>query len=166
MKSKRSLGLGSRMGKTSPLKNDTLKSDFFFYEIWVLLYPRNTSFPTGEKIAFYSLGRVARMVEPGKFDLPQDNRPYIFHFSSWRKINKLQIDFGSLEGEYYVEVKYFDQELFKGNTSRELRTVTLSEAPPYHLKNTHLYRISIYLENRSEVRTSAFPYHFSIIPLS
>lgn len=132
----------------------------------VLLYPRNTSFPTGEKITFYSLGRVARMVEPGKFDLPQDNRPYIFHFSSWRKINKFQIDFGSLEGEYYVQVKYFDQELFKGNTSRELRTVTLSEAPPYRLKNTHLYRISIYLENRSEVRTSAFPYHFSIIPLS
>ena len=136
------------------------------YPRTVLLYPTKTPFPSGEKITFYSLGRVAQMKEPGKFYLPKDKRPYIFHFTSWREVKEFQIEFGSLEGEYFVEIKFFDQELFKGKTVKEIRTLSLPSPLRYRLKNTNLYRISIYLERKSEGSTRKHPYFFSITPLS
>jgi len=145
----------------------------FVFFIWIVLYPRiillyplKTPFPSGEKITFYSLGRVARMVEPGKFYLPEDNRPYVFYFTSWREIKKFQIDFGSLEGDYYVNIRLFDLELFQGKTGKEIKTLSLPSPPLYRLKNTNLYRLSIYLEKKSEVSTAKNPYLFSILPFS
>jgi len=132
----------------------------------VLLYPKKTTFHSGEKITFFALGRVARMKEPGKFYLPEDKRPYIFYFTSWRKIKKFQIDFGSLEGDYYVEIRLFDLDLFQGKTAKEIRTINFPSPPLYRLKNKNLYRISIYLENKSDVSTADNPYIFSILPFS
>jgi hypothetical protein len=47
-----------------------------FFFVWFVFYPRTilvplqeTVLPTGEKIAFYALSRVARMTEPAKFAL-------------------------------------------------------------------------------------------------
>lgn len=136
------------------------------YPRTVLQYPRNTTFPSGQKITFYSLGRVARMIEPGKLYLPEDNRPYIFYFTSWRKIKKFQIDFGSFESDCDVEIKFFDFMLFQGNTAEEIKTIRFPSPPSYRLKNTNLYRISIYLEKKSGVLNSKNPYIFSILPFS
>jgi hypothetical protein len=145
----------------------------FAFFIWivlyprtVLLYPKKASFPSGEKITFYSLGRVAQMKEPGKFYLPEAKRHYIFYFTSWREAKEFQIEFGSLEGEYSVEIKLFDLELYKGKTAKELRTLSFSTPPRYRLKNTNLYRMSIYLERISEGSTRKYPYLFSILPIS
>jgi len=106
------------------------------------------------------------MIEPGKFHLPEDNRPYVFYFTSWRKIKKFQINFGSLEGNYYVEIKFFDLELFQGKTIQEIKTLDFPSQHLYRFKNTNLYRISIYLEKRSDVSTDKNPYLFSILPFS
>ena len=130
----------------------------------VLLYPRNTAFPTGEKIVFYSLGRVAKMQEPGKFILPQANRDYVFYFTSWRKISKFHLELGSDLGTYDFRVQYFDKELFKGTTEGEILSLEFIPSSSYPLKKHHLYRISLSLKNISGISTHQHPYRFSIIP--
>ena len=132
----------------------------------VLLYPRNTTYPTGEKITFYSLGRVAQMPEPGRFQLPRDNRAYVFHFTSWKKLKELQIDFGSMEGEFDVEIHLFDKALFKGKTSKNVETLLLPTPSSYGFKNTNLYRLSIQLRRQSGAIAFSKPYLFSIQPIT
>jgi len=137
--------------------------------IWFALYPRvvllnpvKAPFPSGKSLTFYSLSRVARMSEPGKFLLLEDNRPYNFYFTSWRKIENLQIEFGSLEGNYSLDLSLFDHKFFTETTAKEIKSKVFFSPPLYRLRKTNLYRISIYLENKSEVLTGEKPYLFSI----
>jgi len=142
---------------------------FFWLALYprtVLLYPQNTTYSTGQKITFYSIGRVAQMIEPGKFHLPRDNRAYIFHFTSWRKIKECQIDFGSTEGVFDVEVDLFDVALFKGQTSHNIQTLQLTTPSFYRFKNTNLYRLSIHLKRKSGVIAFSKPFLFSIQPIT
>jgi len=134
------------------------------YPRTVLLYPTDTEFPSGEKIRFYSLGRVAQMIEPGIFHLPRDNRPYIFHFTSWRKIKEFRLDYGSKDGIFNVELRYFDQTLFTGDADFEIKTLHLPSPPAYKFRNTNLYRLSIYLKKKAGVIAFTKPFLFKIIP--
>ncbi len=136
------------------------------YPRTVLMYPRNTTYPTGEKITFYSIGRVAQMPEPGKFQLPRDNRAYVFYFRSWKKLEELRIDFGSTEGVFDVDIQLFDQILFKGKTSKNIQSLQRPTPSFYRLKNTYLYRVSIRLRRRSGAIAFSKPYFFSIQPIT
>lgn len=137
-----------------------------FYPRTVLLSPKNTTYPGGQKITYYSLGRVARMVEPGKFQLPRDSRAYIFHFTSWQKLKEIQMEFGSPEGKFEVEVHFFDTVLFKGETSYNFTTLQLPTPSSYRLKNTNLYRLSIHLKRKSGAIAFSKPYLFTIQPVT
>lgn len=137
-----------------------------FYPRTVLLYPQNITFPAGQKITFYSLGRVAQMTAPGKFQLPRDNRAYVFHFTSWQKLTELDIQFGSIEGVFDVELHLFDVVLFKGQTSHDIRTLQLPTPIFYRFKNTNLYRLSIHLKRKSGAIAFSKPYLFSIQPVT
>jgi hypothetical protein len=142
---------------------------FFWLALYprtVLMYPQNTTYPTGEKITYYSLGRVAKMPEPGKFQLPRDNRAYVFHFTSWQKIKELHVDFGSIEGVFDVDLQLFDKVLFKGKTSHNIQRLRLSDPDFYRYKNTHLYRLSIELRRESGAIAFSKPYLFSIQPVT
>ncbi len=134
------------------------------YPRTVLLYPTDIKYPSGLKIRFYSLGRVAQMIGPGTFHLPRDNRPYIFHFTSWRKIEEFRLEFGSEEGIFDVELSLFDQNLFKGETDFEIKSLHLPSPPSYKFKNTRLYRLSIYLKRKAGVIAFSKPFLFKIIP--
>ncbi len=134
------------------------------YPRTVLLYPTKTTFPSGEKVTFYSLGNVARMEKPGVSLLPQDNRSYVYYFTSWRKIKNFKIDFISPKGDYFIKVKYFDYLLYKGKTAEEQKSFIVNSPPSYPFKNTNLYKISIYLERISSVSISENPCLFSIQP--
>jgi len=142
---------------------------FFWLTLYprtVLMYPQNMTFPSGQKITFFSLGRVAQLVEPGKFHLPRDHRAYIFYFTSWRKIEECQIDFGSLDGEFDVDLRLFDFVLFKGEVSHKFKTLRISSLYSYRFKNTNLYRLSIQLERKSGVIAFSKPFLFSIQPIT
>jgi hypothetical protein len=132
----------------------------------VLMYPRNTTYPTGEKITYYSLGRAAKMPAPGKFLLPRDNREYVFHFTSWKKIETLHVNFGSTDGTFDVEIRHFDQILFKGKTSKNMQDIHLPTPHFYRLKNSNLYRLSIQLRRESGAIAFTKPYLFSIHPVT
>lgn len=137
-----------------------------FYPRTVLLYPRNTTYPTGEKITYYSLGRVAQMPEPGIFQLPRDNRTYVFHFTSWLKLKELRIEFGSTEGVFDVEIHLFDRALFKGKTIRSMEALILPDPSVYRFKSTNLYRLSIQLRRISGAIAFSKPYLLDIQPIT
>jgi hypothetical protein len=132
------------------------------YPRLVLLEPENIELPTGEKLTFYSLGRVLRMPEPGLFQLPRGDRSYIFHFTSWRPIDSLQIEFGSPHGTFTVNIRYFDMPLFDGLVVEEEKTVRVAEAFSYRFKKRYLYRISIELKRESGLLAYSHPFLFKI----
>ncbi|MDH4198100.1 MAG: hypothetical protein OEW05_11865, partial [Candidatus Aminicenantes bacterium] len=61
----------------------------------VLMNPTRVHYPSGVDLTFYSLSRVARQTDPGRFLLPQDGRSYIFTFQSLEPLADLRFDFGS-----------------------------------------------------------------------
>ncbi|MDH5203898.1 MAG: hypothetical protein OEW69_11680 [Nitrospirota bacterium] len=139
---------------------------------WLVLYPRvillfpvQAAYSSGEKISFYNLGSYTRMKEPGKFEILLDSLFLDMNFTSWREIENLEIEFGSLKGEYRIRLRFFEEELFDGIVSRELRTLFHPSPSSYHYKNTNLYRLRVDLENLSDTDTAKDPFHLSIRPI-
>lgn len=144
-------------------------SVFFFWQVlyprMVLLRPLNVAFTAREKVTLYGLGRVARMSEPGKFVLPQDDRPYHFLFTSRRMIEDVRLEFGSPHGDYPCELKLFDHSVFKGRTEKEIKSLDRPSPPYYKLKKAYFYWVTINLGKGEGVRTSQNPYLFRIAPV-
>jgi len=138
---------------------------------WGVLYPRfvlqsptNVIYPTGEKVTFYGLGRVLRMTSPGQFQLPRDQRSYAFYFTSWQPLDKLRLEFGSPDGTFDAQIRYFDKSLFKGKTSRETASLHFPAEAPYRFKGRFLYSLSIDLKKEEGLIAYTHPFFFSLHP--
>lgn len=140
---------------------------FVLFPREVLLFPVHAAYPTGEKISFYDLGRDVKMKEnePGRFIITKDRHRLDLHFTSWRKLENLRVDFGSREGEYRVLLLLFDEKVYEGVVSEELKSFLLPSPPSYRYKQTNLYRLSVEIENRSEVSTAEFPFLLTLQPV-
>jgi hypothetical protein len=138
---------------------------FVFFPRTILTSPRPVTLASGERIVFYRLSRVARMNEPARFSLLEDDRDYYFYFSSRRPVAKLQADFGSKAGDYTLKLGFLDQPVFEETTRRETRSRVVDAPPPYRWNGTNLYRVTISLEKKSDVRTGINPYLFAIRPV-
>jgi len=137
---------------------------FVFYPRTVLYPPLKAALPSGDKLTFYGLSRVALMRQPARFSLLEDNRDYNFYFTSWRKFREVKVEFGSLEGDYTLGLRFFDQPMAEEKTGKEIRTAIFRSPPPYPWKKLNLYQITIHLERQSDVRTVLHPYVFAILP--
>jgi hypothetical protein len=137
---------------------------FSLFPKFTLLNPVNVGYDSGEKITFYSLERHQQMRGPGKFLLSKDVHTYIFNFTSWRELKDIKIDFGSLDGTFVATLKLFDCTLFEGETSMEMKTLSIPAPPAYRYKKTNLYRICLELTNLSEISAADNPYLFTIQP--
>ena len=104
------------------------------------------------------------MKEPGEFGILLDDLSLDMIFTSWRDIQNLKIEFGSLKGEYRVKLRFFEEELFDGIVTREFRTVFHPSPSSCRYKNTNLYRLRVDLENLSDIDTAKDPFHLSIRP--
>ena len=104
------------------------------------------------------------MPSPGQFQLPRDNRSYVLTFSSWHPIEDFSINFGSLDGVFDTDIQYFDQTLFKGEISNEMKSVPVSLSAFYRYKKRYLYRLSIELHRTSGVIAYTNPFLFSLGP--
>ena len=104
------------------------------------------------------------MPAPGHFQLPRDKRSYIFYFSSWRPLDDFMLNFGSLDGEFMVNIMYFDMSLFKGHLSKEMKSIQVSPLDFYRFKNHFLYRLSIEFQKTSGVIAYSNPFLFNIQP--
>ncbi len=129
---------------------------------FTLQAPINMTLPTGEKLIFYSLGRVIRIPSPGQFHLPRDKRTYVFYYTYWRPLDEFLLNFGSLDGEFDVDIKYFDLSLFKGTVSKEMKSIQVSPSAFYRFKKRYLYRLSIELHRTSGVIAYTNPFLFSL----
>ncbi|MCX6563139.1 MAG: hypothetical protein NTU60_05985 [Candidatus Aminicenantes bacterium] len=138
---------------------------FVFYPRTVLLSPRKVDLSSGEKLTFYSLSRVAKVKEGGGFALLEDNRDYHFYFATGRPIDKLKVEFGSMQGDYDLKLRFFDAPAFEESTRREIKVKVLDSPPAYRWKRASLYQIVVHLEKRSDVRTGVNPYTLGIQPL-
>jgi len=132
-----------------------------FFPQFILESPTNIVMPTREKLTFYRLGGVMRMPSPGQFHLPRDKRSYVFNFTSWQPLDEFVLNFGSLDGEFDVNIKYFDLSLFKGTVSKEKKSIQVSPSPFYRLNKRYLYRLSIELFKTSGVIAYSNPFLFS-----
>jgi hypothetical protein len=140
---------------------------FVLFPRTTLLFPTNAAYSSGERISFYDLGRHVQMKqeEPGRFTITKDDHSLDLHFTSWRKIENLRIEFGSLIGEYHVNLMFFDQELFSGTVAQKMKTLELSSPPRYPYKNTNLYRLSIEIENLADIPAAENPFVLTLRPL-
>jgi len=138
---------------------------FVFYPRTVLVPPRKVDLPTGEKLTFYALSRVAKVKEGGGFALLEDNRDYLFFFATGKAIDKLKVQFGSMEGDYDLTLKFFDAPAFEESTRREIKDKVFESPPAYRWKGASLYQIVVHLEKRSDVRTGINPYTLGIQPV-
>lgn len=138
---------------------------FAFYPRLTLGPPRKIALPSGEKMTFYSLSRAALLKEGGGFSLLEDNRDYHFYFASGKPFDKLKIEFGSLQGDYRLELKMFDAFLFADVTRKEMKDRVLESPPAYRWKTSYLYDLTVHLEKTSDVRTGVNPYALSIQPV-
>lgn len=133
-----------------------------FVPQFILQSPTNITLPTGEKLTFYSLGRVIRMPSPGEFQLPRGDRAYIFHITSWRPIESFKLKFGSTHGTFDVNIHYFDQSVFRGKIQEEMKSMEVPARVDYRIKRRHLYRISIELKKDSGFLAYSHPFLFKI----
>lgn len=138
---------------------------FVFYPRTILTSPRPAALLSGDRLVFYRLSRVALMNEPARFSLLEDNRDYYLYFTSRGQIAELKVDFGSTAGDYALKFGFLDQPVFEESTAREVKSRVVEAPPPYRWKNTNLYRVTIHLEKKSDVRTGVNPYLFAIRPV-
>lgn len=138
---------------------------FVYYPRTTLVPPRKTVLPDGETMVFYALSRVARMGEPAKFALLEDDRDYHFYFATKKALHRLEIQYGSTHGDYELKLGFFDVPGFDETTRGEIRTRILDVPPPYAWKGLNLYRATVRLDKRSAVQTSVNPYVLGFRPV-
>jgi hypothetical protein len=138
---------------------------FFWFALYprlVLLNPTPVTFPSGDKVIFYSLSRSARRAEAGRFFLREDNRVYRFYMTTRRPVEELGLAFGSEYGEYESAVEIFDETLVQGKTDREVRSLKVSRPPRYRLGRKSFYEIILDLGKGTVAMRDQTPYQFAI----
>ena len=136
---------------------------FVLYPRTVLYSPERTVVAPGTALTFYSMSRVVRQPEPGRFLLPDDGRAYVFAFSSARRLGRLNLEFGSQTADCPVKLEYFDAPVFDGRTAKETRSLELISLPAYAYRGGWLYFMTLRL-GTSEGVTDATPYSFRLTP--
>jgi len=137
---------------------------FSFYPRTVLLYPERAAFSSGERVVFYSLGRNARMQEPGEFQLMGDDREYVFNFTSWRTLQNIRFQFGSEAADYSIELRLFDKTLFTGKVEKEIQSLMLPKPSHYLYRNTNLYQVGLRIKSLTPHSLAQNPFFFAIKP--
>ncbi|HEX2695893.1 MAG TPA: hypothetical protein VHP61_09075, partial [Acidobacteriota bacterium] len=130
---------------------------FVLYPRTVLYAPQQTTFPPGGSLTFYSMSRVVRQPEPGRFLLPDGGRDYVFIFSSGRKLDGLRFEIGSETADCPAKLEYFDAPVLEGRTANATRAADLAAPPAYAYRNGWLYFVTVRLGRAAEGPTAERP---------
>ncbi|MFQ6083661.1 MAG: hypothetical protein ACE5WD_09905 [Candidatus Aminicenantia bacterium] len=143
-------------------------SFLFFLRV---LYPRIILYDTqvwdysnGQKIAFHSLRRDAKLSSSGRFYLHQEQK-YRFIFTSRKKLEKIKFSFGSDIGQYQVKLSLFDLSLFENKIERENKEIIYRDVPFYKYKFFYLYLVDLKLDKLSDEPMGKYPFYFHLLPL-
>jgi len=135
---------------------------FILYPRTVLYAPQQTAFPGGGSLTFYSMSRVVRQPEPGRFLLPDGGRNYVFTFSSTQKLARLGLEFGSETADGPMVLEYFDAPVFKGMSARETRSIALEDPPAYAYHGEWLYFLTVKMGELRTGVSAASPFRFRL----
>lgn len=130
----------------------------------VLFSPERTVVAPGTPLTFYSMSRVVRQPEPGRFLLPDGGRDYVFTFSSAEKLTRLRLEFGSETADGPVTLDFFDAPVFEGRTLREMRSLDLDHPPAYAFRGEWLYFLTVLMGELKNGVSAATPFRFSLVP--
>jgi len=145
----------------------------FAFLMWSLyplpsLYPSRTFRYSPQMALGFYLSPMGKgvVVKDNKqeFYLHREN-DYKILFSSRRKLEHIQLAFGSDKGEYETRISFFDMPFFKGRTSFETSDVPLSPETFYPYKNLFLYEINLNLRKNSSESMLLDPYYLKITPV-
>ncbi|MFC2156730.1 hypothetical protein ACFLT9_02715 [Acidobacteriota bacterium] len=90
---------------------------------------------------------------------------YRILFSSRKKLEKVLVKFGSLDGEYEIRFSVFDLPPFEGSTRGEIIERPFTITADYPFKWLHLYEINVHIRQISSELMLRKPFFFQIIPL-
>jgi hypothetical protein len=164
-------------------KRFELKNSFYFgfacvalgcaFLMWSLyplpsLYPSQT-FRYSPQMALgfylYPMGKGVVVKEnTQEFYLHREN-DYKILFSSRRKLERIQLAFGSDRGEYETRISFFDMPFYQGKTSYEKREVTLRPKTFSPFKSLYLYEINLNIKKKTSESMLIDPYYFKITPV-
>ncbi len=142
----------------------TLSLWFVYFPRDSLLGPVRVDFPGGGRLDFSNLSLGAKMTQPGRFNLVEDDRVFHFSFTSRQPLRELGLEFGSTHGDYALALSLFDRMFARDRTRREMKTASYVDPPFYRLGRLYLYRLDINLRKRSSVVTGDNPYLLAIRP--
>jgi hypothetical protein len=141
------------------------------FVLWVL-FPRPSLYDTrtfrySPQVALgyylFPMGDGVVVKKTAEFYLHREKN-YRILFSSRRKRENLQLNFGSEKGEYEVRFSFFDLPIFEGKTSYETKLIELNPSAYYPYKNLYLYEIHLNLTKHSSESMLVDPFFFQIVP--
>lgn len=116
----------------------------------VMIAPERAEYPSGERVAFYSLDRNVRKDGTGVFNLHAYGRTYDFYFTSRRPLESLKMEIGPRQGSARLKLEVFDLPLFEGRVSDEPHVVAVTDPPSYRYRHTNLYLVRVTLERPAD----------------
>jgi hypothetical protein len=139
--------------------------------LWVLsprpvLYGQKTiRYDKGKAIAFhlFPAGRGVVFQPPGRLYLHYE-KSYRILFQSNTGLDRLRLAFGSAQGDYDVQVRFFDQTVFEGRIDHGSRTVILPEPAFYPNGRFRLYEVDISVRHRSDENMLDHPFLLRVTP--
>jgi hypothetical protein len=123
---------------------------FCLYPRPVLMSPERIEFPSGERVAFYTLDQNVRRDGTGVFNLHAYGRTYNFFFTSRRPLKSLRLEIGPRQGSAPLRLEMFDLPLYEGRVSGEPQTIEVADPPSYRFKNTNLYLLRVTLRKPAD----------------
>ena len=131
----------------------------------VLYGQRTVRFDGGQALSFalFPAGRGVVFQPPGKIFLHYEKQYRIF-FQSARPLKNLGLDFGSLQGDYDIQVRFFDRTVFEGRIDRAMKTVSIPSPESFPNGRLALYELTVSLRHRSEENMLDRPFLLGVHP--
>jgi len=138
----------------------------------LVLFPRSPLYPVKtirysaqSALGFYtfSMGKGVVTKESGDFYLHLE-KPYRLLFASRNELEKVKLRFGSIAGEYDLEIRQFDLPLWQGKTHGEVKEIGFTPAAAYKLGRLLIYQLDLHLRHRSAESMLLEPFLFQVMP--
>ena len=139
--------------------------------MWVL-HPRTALYPTQvfrysnqAALGFYNLEIGKGVVAKGEGELYLHiPKTYRILFSSRQPLERVEVRYGSEQGEYDIRFSLFDLPAVEDTTAYALKEIDLQLPAYFPFRNLYLYEINLTLTHHTDENMLRLPYFFQIFP--
>lgn len=137
---------------------------FVYFPATPIGNPRKLPLEGGGYMNLYDYSRSTRVLNPKEFRLLENNRDYVFYFSTPLPLKNLNLEFGEEGFSYKVKIEYFDETIFSGIIEDGYEKVSLISLQGYPFKKHNLFRIRITIHPADGSETKRAYFLFKIQP--